>query len=135
MRRIAIVGAGWAGMAAAVATVQAGHHATVFEAARALGGRARAILATGVDGQELVLDNGQHILIGAYTESLRLMRQVGINPDTALLRLPLALRFADGSGLQWPDLPPPWDAAIGIADGFRSQFWQDFQNFGLEYVQ
>ncbi len=108
-------------MAAAVATVQAGHHATVFEAARALGGRARAILATGVDGQELVLDNGQHILIGAYTESLRLMRQVGINPDTALLRLPLALRFADGSGLQWPDLPPPWDAAIGIA---RAHGWR-----------
>src|SRR5690606_32034984 len=71
-------------------------------------------------GAPLLLDNGQHILIGAYTESLRLMREVGIDPDTALLRLPLALRFADGSGLQWPDLPPPWDALFGIA---RARGW------------
>ena len=118
---IAIIGAGWAGMAAAVATVQAGQHATVFEAARAIGGRARAILTEDLAGAPLVVDNGQHILIGAYTESLRLMRQVGINPDTALLRLPLALRFADHSGLQWPNLPPPWDALIGIA---RARGWQ-----------
>jgi predicted NAD/FAD-binding protein len=44
-----------------------------------------------------MVDNGQHILIGAYTESLRLMRTVGVDPESALLRLPLALRFADGT--------------------------------------
>lgn len=121
---IAIIGAGWAGMAAAIAAVQAGHHATVLEAARTVGGRARAVLASDVDGAALLLDNGQHILIGAYTESLRLMRQVGVDPDAALLRLPLALRFADGSGLQWPDLAPPWDALIGIARA-RGWHWRE----------
>ena len=40
--RIAIIGAGWAGMAAAVHAADAGHQVTVFEAARQLGGRARA---------------------------------------------------------------------------------------------
>jgi predicted NAD/FAD-binding protein len=53
-----------------------------------------------------MVDNGQHILIGAYTESLRLMRTVGVDPS-ALLRLPLTLRFADGMGLR--DAPEPLD--------------------------
>ena len=117
---IAIIGAGWAGMAAAMGATQAGHETTVFEAARTVGGRARALEAAAPDGSMLQLDNGQHILIGAYTESLRLMRLVGVDIDAALLRLPLVLRFPDGSGLRLPDLPPPWDAALGIA---RAHGW------------
>ena len=78
--RVAVVGAGWAGMAAAVALTQAGHHVTVMEAARTLGGRARALHTVDAAGQPLVLDNGQHILIGAYTETLRMLRLVGVKP-------------------------------------------------------
>ena len=55
---IAIIGAGWAGMAAAVAAVHAGHHVTVFEAARTVGGRARALEAAAYDGSARALDNG-----------------------------------------------------------------------------
>lgn len=118
--KIAVIGAGWAGMAAAITAVQGGHHVTVLEAARNVGGRARTVAGTDAHGAPLLLDNGQHILIGAYTESLRLMREVGIDPNAALLRLPLAMRFADGTGLQWPDLPPPWDAMVGIV---RARGW------------
>ncbi|AVS73759.1 hydroxysqualene dehydroxylase HpnE [Paracidovorax cattleyae] len=119
--QVAIIGAGWAGLAAAIAAAQAGHTVSVFEAARMLGGRARALApAEGADTQAPSrLDNGQHILIGAYTECLRLMRLVGIDPDAALLRTPLALVFPDGSGLRFPDAAPPWDALRGIA-GARS---------------
>lgn len=117
---VAIIGAGWAGLAAAIAATQAGHQTTVFEAARSVGGRARALTAPHADGTPLVLDNGQHILIGAYTESLRLMRLVGVDIAAALLRQPLVLRFPDGSGLQLPDLPPPWDALLGIV---RARGW------------
>ena len=102
MKKIAIVGAGWAGMAAAVVATQAGHSAIVFEASRAVGGRARALKGTLPDGTEVLLDNGQHILIGAYTETLRLMRLVGVDPATTLLRLPLSLQYPDGTGLQTP---------------------------------
>lgn len=109
-------------MAAAVTVVGAGHHATVFEAARTVGGRARALVASASDDPPLVLDNGQHILIGAYTQALRLMRHVGVDTDTALLRLPLTLRFPDGTGLQWPRLSPPWDALWGIL-GTHSWSW------------
>lgn len=126
--KLAIVGGGWAGMAAAMAGCEAGHAVTVFEAARTLGGRARALSATLPDGTAITLDNGQHILIGAYTETLRLMRLAGIDPDTALLRRPLALPFADGTGLQTPiwaaTWPAPLDAlaAIATARGWR---WSD----------
>ena len=117
--KLAIVGGGWAGMAAAVAAADRGIDATVFEAARVLGGRARALAATRPDGVALMLDNGQHILIGAYSESLRLMRRVGVVPEHNLIALPLALPYPDGGGLQTPawaaSLPAPLDALAAIA--------------------
>lgn len=123
-QKVAVIGAGWAGMAAAIAHRQAGRQVTVFEAARTVGGRARAVPGVLPDGTAATLDNGQHILIGAYTESLRLMRLVGMDPATALLRLPLTLQFPDGQGLQLPDLPPPLDALLGIARA-KGWGWQD----------
>ena len=123
-QKVAVIGAGWAGMAAAIAHRQAGRQVTVFGAARTVGGRARAVPGVLPDGTAATLDNGQHILIGAYTESLRLMRLVGMDPATALLRLPLTLQFPDSQGLQLPDLPPPLDALLGIARA-KGWGWQD----------
>ncbi len=110
--KIAVVGAGWAGLSCAIESLRAGHEVTVFEASRSLGGRARRIDAT-YDGPPL--DNGQHILIGAYRETLAMMRRVGVDPEAALLRLPLSLRFADGSGVELPRWPEPLNLAAGIA--------------------
>ncbi len=98
--RIAIVGGGWAGLAAAVRAVQAGHAVTLFEMAGQLGGRARTVELDGV-----ALDNGQHILIGAYARTLDLMRTVGVDIDTVLHRQPLELRYPDGRGLSLPAGP------------------------------
>jgi squalene-associated FAD-dependent desaturase len=112
--KIAIVGGGWAGMAAAVHATHVGHSVHVFEAAKTLGGRARALDCHLPDGTPVTLDNGQHILIGAYTDTLRLIQQVGLQPDQVLLRLPLNLTFPDGSGLRLPQWPAPLDAVAGI---------------------
>jgi predicted NAD/FAD-binding protein len=112
--KLAVIGGGWAGMAAAVTAADAGHQVTVYEAARTLGGRARELPLTLPDGRDILVDNGQHILIGAYTDSLRLMRKVGVDPDQALLRLPLALVFPDGTGLALSWGRAPWDALAGI---------------------
>ena len=129
--RVAIVGGGWAGLAAAVYATQAGHSVSVFEAAHQWGGRARSVTLPWPDAQgqpqPLDLDNGQHILIGAYSASFALMRQVGADPAQAFARLPLALKFADGSGLALPDWTGPvpgLDAAWGMlrAKGWR---WAD----------
>lgn len=91
--KFAIIGGGWAGMAAAQTLVEAGHDITVFEAAAIAGGRAR-----GVPDSDLVnIDNGQHILIGAYTETLKLIHKAHPAPELVLTRLPLQWLAADGS--------------------------------------
>jgi squalene-associated FAD-dependent desaturase len=106
---LGVIGAGWAGCAAAVEAVDAGARVTLFEAARMPGGRARRV---DIGGQ--ALDNGQHILIGAYAECLRLMRRVGVPTADMLLRLPLQLHFPDGVSLRLPRLPAPWHVVAGM---------------------
>ena len=111
-KRVAVVGGGWAGCAAAVALLDAGRAVTLFEAARTLGGRARAIETNG-----RLLDNGQHIMLGAYADTLRLMRRVGVDPKRALLRLPLQMRYpagADGMDFVAPRLPAPLHMLVAL---------------------
>jgi squalene-associated FAD-dependent desaturase len=112
MKQLTIVGAGWAGLAAAVAATQAGWHVELYEAAVTAGGRARS-LQQSFCGKPL--DNGQHVLIGAYRDTLSLMRTVGLKPEGLLQRLPLDLRFADGQGLNLPDWPTPLNLLAGLA--------------------
>ncbi len=100
--KLAVVGGGWAGLAAAVRATEAGHAVTLFEMAAHLGGRAR-----GVEVEGLALDNGQHILIGAYRRTLALMHAVGADAEALLFRRPLELRYPDGRGLRLPP-GPPW---------------------------
>jgi hydroxysqualene dehydroxylase len=109
------VGAGWAGLAAAVAARDAGHSVTLMDAARTAGGRARTVPITLPDGSTHRLDNGQHILIGAYRDTLALMTRVGLNPDVLCHRSPLRLLDAQGQGLRLPNWPAPLDALWGIA--------------------
>lgn len=134
MSKVAVIGGGWAGMACAVEATRAGHAVTLFEAARAWGGRARGLDAVLPDGRAVTLDNGQHILIGAYTETLALLDRVGVDVDAALQRVPLILRFPDRRGLALPRLPhwldratraiAPLDVLAGIL-GARGWTWQD----------
>jgi squalene-associated FAD-dependent desaturase len=115
--RVAVIGAGYAGMAAAVALIDGGARVTVFEAAPAPGGRARRV---SLHGQ--ALDNGQHILVGAYRELLALMLRVGSDPDQALLRMPLELRYASGFRLRAPRWRAPLHL-VGALAGARGLPW------------
>ncbi|MCA1324025.1 hydroxysqualene dehydroxylase HpnE [Herbaspirillum sp. alder98] len=110
----AVIGAGWAGCAAAVKLAASGHRVSLLEAARTLGGRARRVE---LDGR--TLDNGQHILLGAYRATLSLMKQVGVDPRQALLRLPLQMRYpaaAPDPGMDFvaPRLPAPLHVAFAL---------------------
>ena len=87
---IAVIGAGWAGLAAAVRAAQAGHTVTVFEASRSLGGRARAVDVSLPNGESITLDNGQHVLLGAYRETLDVMQTVGVDLSAVFTRLPFS---------------------------------------------
>jgi squalene-associated FAD-dependent desaturase len=107
-RGVAIVGAGYAGMAAAVTLAQRGVPVSVFESGHVPGGRARRILSQGHE-----LDNGQHILVGAYTELFGMMRTVGV-PSDAVLRIPLEIRYTTGFSLRTLFLPAPFGLLGGL---------------------
>ncbi|SEL02095.1 squalene-associated FAD-dependent desaturase [Roseateles sp. YR242] len=122
-RQVAVVGGGWSGLAAALEAAALGAQVTLFDMAPRLGGRARSL----GDGPE-ALDNGQHILIGAYTSCLALMRRVGVDPVQALLRTPLRLRYPDRDTLTLPG-GPPWLAFTRGVLGCSAWSWPDRLRF------
>lgn len=89
---VGIIGGGLAGLAAAAKLAEKGIEATLFEAGSQLGGRARNV-AVEFNSEIVELDNGQHILLGAYLETLRLLELVGVNEKEAFMRLPLMLNI------------------------------------------
>lgn len=138
--KIAVVGGGWAGLSAAVAALHRGCSVHVYESSGVLGGRARSTRLPALDTE---IDNGQHILLGAYTETLNLMRGLGLGVEERFLRLPLTVRSADGAlQLRAPRLLPAplhvaaavlgakglrWEekrAALGAVTSLRRQGWR-----------
>ncbi len=103
---VIIAGAGWAGLAAAVTLTSQGKRVIVYESARQAGGRARS-----VPFNDWQVDNGQHIMIGAYTECIRLLKMVGQCPYAKFKRMPLQLSVQNRQGkkiiLEAPRLPAP----------------------------
>ena len=95
--KIGIVGAGWAGLSAAVRLKQFGHSVTVFEASDTPGGRARRV----IDPKLGNIDNGQHLMLGAYTQTLALIQALNPNvpSDKLLRRSALKLDSLDGKFL------------------------------------
>lgn len=90
--RIGIIGAGWAGAAAAWQLHKNGHQAIVFEAGQLAGGRARAHPSKALG---LVIDNGQHLLLGAYSSTLTLMQELGLDVEHRFYRFDLDIHSAD----------------------------------------
>lgn len=118
--RVAVIGAGWAGCAAAVTLARLGHAVRMHEAAAVPGGRARRVARDG-----LPVDNGQHLLLGAYAQTRNLLAVVhGGDGERGLLhRRPLALAplARQAVALQAWRLPAPLGLAAGLlgARGLR----------------
>ena len=106
---IIIVGGGWSGLAAAVDLLEKGHHVTLFESAKQLGGRARCVAF----GQHRV-DNGQHLLLGAYKNTLSILAKCGITADDVLLRKPLRLLVIDKNKTRFDIKPGHLPAPLNI---------------------
>ncbi|ATE60007.1 hydroxysqualene dehydroxylase HpnE [Thauera sinica] len=116
---VAVIGAGYAGLACAVELARCGVHVTVFERSHTLGGRAR-VLPRDTHWQ---VDNGQHILIGAYAELTRLLRLTGGSPRQ-LENLPLTLHVPGRLHFQAARLPAPFHLAVGLLRA-RGLGWAD----------
>jgi squalene-associated FAD-dependent desaturase len=117
--QVAIIGGGCAGLSAAAALIERGFQVTVFEASSQLGGRARTVL---VENNSLMhlLDNGQHILLGAYRETLALLRKVGVDEEKMFMRVPLQINMHSPStgpvfSLKSANyLPSPLNILVGL---------------------
>ena len=116
---VAIIGAGYAGLACAVELARAGVHVTVFERSHTMGGRARVVHKD----HDWRVDNGQHILLGAYTELTRLLRLTGCSPKQ-LAHLPLTLHVPGRLHLKAAALPAPFHLAVGLLRA-RGLSWGD----------
>ena len=106
---LAVIGGGYAGMAAAAELAARGIPVTVYESAKQLGGRAR-----GVEYNDTQLDNGQHLLLGCYRETLRLIELVGGDIAQDFLRLPLQLDLHKQFSLKAPRLPAPLHLLVAL---------------------
>lgn len=107
---VAVIGGGCAGLAAAARLAEHNIPVTLFEASHQLGGRAR-----GVNWNNRRLDNGQHIMLGAYRETLRLLDLAGVEQCRAMLRIPLKLSIPGEFGLSACRLmPAPLHILFGL---------------------
>ena len=84
--RIAVIGAGWAGLSCARLLQDAGLSPKVYEATKYVGGRARGMQIS-LGGKVHSLDNGQHLIVGAYACFRELFARYG-DPQHAVFRSP-----------------------------------------------
>jgi hypothetical protein len=122
-RSVAVVGGGWAGCAAAADTCRRRRARHPFEAAAELGGRGRRVELE-LGGTRTPLDNGQHLMVGAYTATARLLREIGVDIGTVVERRPFELRYPDGFRLEASLRPAPWHLVTALA-GARGLRWRD----------
>jgi len=106
---VLIIGGGWAGLSAAIKLVDSGKNVCLIESAKQLGGRARE-----VNIKQVTVDNGTHIMVGAYTETLRLMQKVhslshSYTEKDWIKRQSLALNYKRKlqSAINLPSIPLP----------------------------
>ena len=114
MKRVVVIGGGFAGLAAGVALAERGIGVTVLEARPHLGGRAYSFqdAATGT-----TIDNGQHAMMGCYTETLAFLERIGAAAKVARQRN-LRVDMVDASGgagsIACPPLPGPLHMLAGV---------------------
>ncbi len=119
-----IIGAGFAGLSAAVRLARRGARVIVLEARSRLGGRATAFHDR--DTGELV-DNGQHVLLGCYTATFEFLREIGAEQNVSRQpQLRATMIDADGvvSRLECPRLPSPLHLLAGACE-WDALSWRD----------
>jgi squalene-associated FAD-dependent desaturase len=110
--KVVVVGGGFAGLAAAIALQERRHQVVLLERRGILGGRATSF-RDAVTGEDV--DNGTHLMVGAYTATLDLVRRAGAW-DLLRPQENLRIEWVDDRGFSALDCPP-LDAPLHLLAG------------------
>ncbi|HTY53766.1 MAG TPA: hydroxysqualene dehydroxylase HpnE [Candidatus Binataceae bacterium] len=113
-RDVVIIGGGFAGLSAGVALAERGFRVAVLERKPALGGRAYSFVDS-ESGDSV--DNGQHVLMGCYVETLDFLKQIGTY-DKLVFRENLEIEMVAPNGaraaIRTAPLPGPLHMAAAV---------------------
>ncbi len=122
-KEIAIIGGGFAGLSAALRLHRAGAKFVLIEKRPFFGGRAYSFKEPKT-GE--IVDNGQHLLMGCYHETMKFLREVGTGAQLDFQKN-LKVSFAEDQNLHQlscPNLPAPLHLAWGLIK-FKGLMWKD----------
>lgn len=132
--RVAIAGAGLAGLSCAKYLVDAGHTPIVLERRDVLGGK----VAAWKDEEGDWYETGLHIFFGAYPNILQLMAEVGIADRLQWKEHTMIFNQPDIPGtysrFDFPDLPSPLNGIVAILRNNDMLTWPEKIRFGLGLI-
>ena len=129
--RVAIAGAGLAGLACAKYLVDAGHEPIVLERRDVLGG----LVAAWKDEDGDWYETGLHVFFGAYPNMLQLMKELGIEDRLQWKRHALIFNQPEKPGTySWfdvPDIPAPFNVIVSILRNNDMLTWTQKFKFAI----
>jgi len=131
-RRIHVIGAGLAGLAAAVRLAKGGAHVRLYEAAQSAGGRCRSYLDAELGCR---VDNGNHLLVSGNDAAMAYVTEIGA-AATFITRDMAAFPFVDlRTGERWNVRPTdhrfPWWILLAQRRVAGSHAWDYLQALKL----
>ncbi|MEM7556566.1 MAG: 15-cis-phytoene desaturase [Cyanobacteria bacterium P01_A01_bin.84] len=112
--RVAIAGAGLAGLSCAKYLIDAGHTPIVLESRNVLGG----LVAAWKDADGDWYETGLHVFFGAYPNMLQLLKELGIEDRLQWKKHTMIFNQPEKPGtysrFDFPDLPAPLNGVVAI---------------------
>jgi 15-cis-phytoene desaturase len=132
--RVAIAGAGLAGLSCAKYLVDAGHTPIVLESRDVLGG----LVAAWKDSDGDWYETGLHIFFGAYPNMLQLFKELGIEDRLQWKEHSMIFNQPDKPGtysrFDFPDIPAPWNGIMAILRNNDMLTWEEKIRFGIGLI-
>ena len=132
--RVAIAGAGLAGLSCAKYLTDAGHTPIVLESRDVLGGKVAAWKDADGDWYE----TGLHVFFGAYPNMLQLLQELGIENRLQWKEHTMIFNQPELPGtysrFDFPDIPAPWNGIVAILRNNDLLTWPEKIRFGIGLI-